>query len=142
MNDPPSGSPVMTTLEKPPPNTTPINSFALLPISPPDTKFAEKSEVDVLTRLLEELNAWMVSGNTYVKRPENDTAGESKRIVIGPPSSVAELTPEKGGKSSSLSEMPEVRTVVCEKVNPGIWVVTTSESLRLSKFVKMAAALT
>ena len=63
-----------------------------------------------------------------------------KLMAMGPPKSTRTLAPERGGNSSSNSEIPELNTVAFVKVRPGIWVVIESRSEKLSKLKVNGAA--
>jgi hypothetical protein len=61
-------------------------------------------------------------------------------MVIGPPLSEATFTPECGGNSNSLSEMPAVRIIVLENTRPGYCVVSTVLSGNPSKVMVIVLA--
>jgi len=118
VKEPPDGAPRISTLEIPPEELTCISLLGLLPGTPERPSLFEKRELAESTKVFEELKASSVSGTEYVKNASKlDTAVENA-MVIGPPLSIATLTPDLGGNSNSLSETPEVAIVAFEKMSP------------------------
>src|SRR5512141_2524867 len=94
------------------------NSFGELPASPERAALQEKRDVTLPSTLSVLPNPVTVIGVRYVKKADTSDIPVANERSMNPPSSTATFSPERGGKSHSLREMPAVKTVAPVNVTP------------------------
>jgi len=86
-----------------------MNSLGLLPETPDKASLFVNVEDAAEIWTLVPSNAARVRGTVYVKNPPKLVTGITNEIDIGPPASETTLTPDFGGNSNSLREIPAVK---------------------------------